>query len=97
MLYEGYNVLERDKMSRILEEQALAESDEVEYEGDTEMVSDYSKVGKLLGVDFIITGSVIQYQYELTPAGNVALAITITARIVECRGRNVQNPIVQNI
>jgi hypothetical protein len=114
MLYRGYNVLEREKMNKILEEKAFKESDLVSPAAvDTtnhtqqatptaqfaqraealksmpENTDRYVKIGKLLGVDFIVTGSVIQYEWEVSKAGifggggDISLAATITTRIID--------------
>jgi Curli production assembly/transport component CsgG len=55
----------------------------------------YIKIGKLLGVDFIVTGSIIQYEYQLTKGGfmggggNVSLAVTITTRIIDVQNGDI--------
>lgn len=41
------------------------------------------KMGKMLGVDFVVCGSVVQYEFQLGNGGKVALAVTITARILD--------------
>jgi hypothetical protein len=52
-----YDILERDKLKRILEEQSLAMSGVVDQETAVE-------IGKLLGVDAMIFGEVTMYQVE---------------------------------
>jgi TolB-like protein len=55
----------------------------------------YVKIGKLLGVDFIVTGSIIQYEYQLTKGGffggggSVSLAVTITTRIIDVQNGDI--------
>jgi hypothetical protein len=49
----------------------------------------YVKVGKLLGVDFIVTGSIIQYEYQLARGGSVSLAVTITIRIIDVQNGDI--------
>jgi curli biogenesis system outer membrane secretion channel CsgG len=54
----------------------------------------YMKVGKMLGVDFIVTGSIIQYEYQLSKAGlfgggKVSLAVTITTRIIDVENGDI--------
>jgi TolB-like protein len=85
MLYQNYKVLEREKMQSILQEKALKESDEAESEApDTVLtLKQLTQMGKILGVNFIITGSVIQYEWEIGKGGSIVLAVTITARVIE--------------
>lgn len=125
MLYAGYNVLEREKMSQMLQEKDFKESDLAAPESvpatkpdtavqDTNLethalpaelppaqrlfpkpsekedlgISEYVKIGKMLGVDFIVIGSVIQYEYQfgkggLFGGGDLSLAVTITARVID--------------
>jgi curli biogenesis system outer membrane secretion channel CsgG len=140
MLYYGYNILERDKMNKILEEKAFNLSGlveepasepvalPIETESDWAVESDSMSnqeidkpapvvnkpgaqkqspplsrqtkpddmdnmmdIGKMLGVDFIVSGSIIQYQYELSTGGlfggggNVVLAVTLTTRIIDIK------------
>jgi len=54
----------------------------------------YVKMGKVLGVDFIVTGSIIQYEYQLAKgglfsSGRVSLAVTITTRIIDVRNGDI--------
>jgi Curli production assembly/transport component CsgG len=54
----------------------------------------YVKIGKVLGVDFIVTGSIIQYEYQLGKGGlfsrgNVSLAVTITTRIIDVQNGDI--------
>jgi len=114
MLYQGYKVLERDKMQKILEEKALKVSGLVEpsvISKDTDSVKvappqnlvatptvlkpksadaaqDYIEIGKMLGVDFIVTGSIIQYEYQFSK-GRASLAVTITTRIVDVQNGDI--------
>jgi curli biogenesis system outer membrane secretion channel CsgG len=52
-------------------------------ERDETNVSQMVQMGKMLGVDFVICGSVVQYEFQLGRGGSVALAVTITARILD--------------
>jgi curli biogenesis system outer membrane secretion channel CsgG len=52
-------------------------------ERDETNVSQMVQIGKMLGVDFVICGSVVQYEFQLGRGGSVALAVTITARILD--------------
>lgn len=80
MLYKNYTVLERDQVQRILQEVNLsqiyntADSDQKE----TEM----KDIGKMLGVDFIIYGSVIQYEY-VAHRGIWHISMGMTTRIAD--------------
>jgi curli biogenesis system outer membrane secretion channel CsgG len=126
MLYQGYKVIERDKMEKLLEEKAFKETDmaapkpevapvvapvvtrdsgatdsitapavvsqpvpapmvtkvEMPVQNETE-VAHMVQMGKMLGVDFVICGSVVQYEFQLGRTGKVALAVTITTRILD--------------
>jgi TolB-like protein len=89
MLHQGYKVLERERMQQMLEEKAFKESDEAESGKDSKSSDSaftlrrLTRIGKVLGVDFIINGAVIQYEYEIAKGGSVGLAVTITARIID--------------
>jgi len=74
LLYNGYDVMERDKINYILEEQKLTQT----FSQDE---SELAKIGKILGVDCIITGSVIQYEYDYK-RGQWMMAMGVTARIL---------------
>jgi curli biogenesis system outer membrane secretion channel CsgG len=86
MLYKNYHVLERDQVEQILNEINLSqiyapvESDQQE----TTMKS----IGKMLGVDFIIYGSVIQYEY-VAPKGVWYISMGVTARIINTESGKV--------
>jgi TolB-like protein len=54
----------------------------------------YIKMGKMLGVDFIVSGSIIQYEYQLTKGGlfrggSVSLAVTVTTRIIDVENGDI--------
>jgi len=121
MLYQGYKVLERDKMQKILEEKAFKASGLVEpppappagdsgqvkpvvaapkpetgidiYKKPPETTEEYMEIGKMLGVDFLVTGSIIQYEYQLAKSsfngGEISLAVTITSRIIDVRNGDI--------
>lgn len=75
MLYKGYNIIEREKLDKILEEKSISQS------GLTETEDSYKNLGKLLGVDFIIYGSVIQYDYT-SEQGKWYISLGVTARVI---------------
>lgn len=52
-------------------------------EKDETPASQMVQMGKMLGVDFVIYGSVVQYEFQLGRSGRVALAVTITSRILD--------------
>jgi TolB-like protein len=85
MLYQNYKVMEREKMQSLLQEKALKASDEVENQASdsTLTMKHLTEMGKILGVNFIITGAVIQYEWEISKGGRFFLAVTITARIID--------------
>jgi hypothetical protein len=104
MLFHGYNVLERDQINKVLQEQAFRQSDlaappdspttgagakktgALPYYYSSEQLTE---IGKMLGVDYIIFGSVIQYQYEVTNAGHWYLSLGLSGRIIEVRTANI--------
>ena len=91
MLYQKYNVLERERMQSILQEKSFKESDETEGEtsDSTLSIKRLTQMGKILGVNFIITGSVIQYEWEVSKGGSIVLAVTITARIIDVENGDI--------
>jgi hypothetical protein len=50
---------------------------------DRENTPQIVAMGKMLGVDFVICGSVVQYEFQLGRSGRVSLAVTITARVID--------------
>jgi hypothetical protein len=56
---------------------------------------EYMEIGRMLGVDFIVTGSIIQYEMQFTNAGlfggsgQASLAVTITTRIVDVQNGDI--------
>jgi curli biogenesis system outer membrane secretion channel CsgG len=85
MLFKEYKVAEREKVNQVFQEVALTQSGAADTAG-TKQAAD---IGKILGADYIVYGSVIQYEYELTKGGNWRLAVGITARIIEVKTSNV--------
>jgi curli biogenesis system outer membrane secretion channel CsgG len=84
MSYKGYEVVEREKVNDILKEVALAQSGTV--------ASDSAKIidlGKILGVDYIIYGSVVQYENQISKGGTWNLAVGITARVIDIKTSTV--------
>jgi curli biogenesis system outer membrane secretion channel CsgG len=60
-------------------EKASFDKPAVEETSSSQMV----QLGKMLGVDFVICGSVVQYEFQMGRSGKVALAVTITSRILD--------------
>jgi TolB-like protein len=91
MLYQDYRVMEREKMQSILQEKALKQSDEAENEASDSLLTmqRLTAMGKILGVNFIITGAVIQYEWEVNKGRGIVLAVTITARIVDVQSGDI--------
>ncbi len=59
MLFYGYNVVERNKIKKIFNEKSLSMAGVTSQEKDQAV-----KIGKMLGVKYIIYGSVTQYYYQ---------------------------------
>ena len=78
MLYKGYDVVEREKLDEVLEESALKQS------GLIESTKEVSDLGRILGADYIVYGSVIQYEYTVE-GGDWYISVGVTARIVHVK------------
>ena len=81
MLEKGYNVIERNKVNLLIRERNLDSTD-------------YSKLGKLLGVDAILTGSVSKYAedagrtvYSTDANGNARTEIAMSRAVVGVSAR----------
>jgi curli biogenesis system outer membrane secretion channel CsgG len=61
------------------QEKVSIERPQVDQASSSQMV----QLGKMLGVDFVICGSVVQYEFQMGRGGKVALAVTITSRILD--------------
>lgn len=91
MLFKGYQVIERDKVKDIFKEVALSQAITVTSDDPKKI----SEIGKYLGVDYIVYGSVIQYDFQLSSGGLFSggggwrTAVGITARVVEVKSANV--------
>ncbi|MEI7904546.1 MAG: CsgG/HfaB family protein [Candidatus Firestonebacteria bacterium] len=84
MIGKGYNVIERNKIEVLLRERQIAD------------LSDYKQIGRLLGVDAIITGSVIKYHenmeqtvYFTDSTGKMTSQIIMTQAEVEISARMI--------
>jgi curli biogenesis system outer membrane secretion channel CsgG len=80
MLSKGYKVLERDKIDKIFKETALDQSGLVADSLSPNRTD--VNVGRMLGVKYVMTGSVIQYEYEYAHS-SWQLALGVTARIID--------------
>ncbi|MFH1824901.1 MAG: GNA1162 family protein [Candidatus Firestonebacteria bacterium] len=87
LMKEGYSVIERSKIDAILREQNLGESNRLES-------STVKKIGKILGVDAVITGTVIKYHedentsvYTTDKDGKVTSQIILQQAEVEVSAR----------
>ncbi|MFP4522648.1 MAG: CsgG/HfaB family protein [Fibrobacterota bacterium] len=78
MLAGGYNIAERDKIDKVLEEAGFAQAVGVK---DDKAIVD---MGKLLGVSRIVYGSVIQYE-QVSVKKSWHLALGISARIIDVK------------
>ena len=84
MIGKGYNVIERNKLDVLLREKSLSDQ------------SDYKQIGRLLGVDAIITGSVVKYHenmeqtvYTTDSTGRTTSQIIMTQAEVELSARMI--------
>ncbi|NOX36689.1 MAG: hypothetical protein GXO78_04050 [Calditrichaeota bacterium] len=82
LLSAGYKVIEREKLNRILQESALSLSGLVT-EGNK-----LTDVGQKIGANYIIYGSVIQYDHQLSK-NRWIVAIGVTARFIEVKTGNL--------
>jgi TolB-like protein len=91
MLYNGFKVLEREKMQRLLQEQAFQMSGATVPSPNSQKTNDADQVaiGKILGVDYIISGSVIQYEFKIFNSRRSALNVTVTARILDVKAGKI--------
>lgn len=87
LMKKGYSVIERRKIDTILKEQNLGESNRLES-------STVKKIGKILGVNVVITGTVIKYQedqnitvYTTDKDGRVTSQIILQQAEVEVSAR----------
>lgn len=78
MLYQGYKVVEREKLNQMFEESALSLS------GVIESGKNLSEFGKISGVDYIVYGSVIQYEY-VSENGKWNISLGVTARFIHVK------------
>ncbi len=81
MIDKGYNVMERNKVNLLIRERNLDSSD-------------YSRLGKLLGVDAILTGSVSKYSedagrtfYYTDSSGNTRTDVSMSRAVVGVSAR----------
>ncbi len=81
MIDKGYNVMERNKVNLLIRERNIDSSD-------------YSKLGKLLGVDAILTGSVSKYSedagrtfYYTDSSGNTRADVSMSRAVVGVSAR----------
>lgn len=79
--FKKWEIVERDQIQRVIKEQAL------EATGMT--ARDYSKLGKLLNVDYFITGSCGQYIYSMKDADNVKIRFAINMRFIDTTRGNI--------
>jgi len=87
LIRKGYSVIERNKIDTVLREQNLGESNRLE-------ASTVKQIGKILGVDAIITGTIIKYQedqnitvYTTDKDGKVTSQMTLQQAEVEISAR----------
>lgn len=91
MLFKGYQVLERDKVRDIFKEVVLSQSITIMSDDPKKI----SEMGKYLGVDYIVYGSVIQYDFQLAKGGMLSggggwkTAVGISARVVDVKSATV--------
>ena len=78
LLYKGYKVVEREKLNKIFEESKLSLS------GLIESGKNLSTFGEIAGVDYIVYGSVIQYEY-VSENGKWNVSIGVTARFIDVK------------
>lgn len=78
--FNKWEIVERDQIQKVIKEQAM------EATGMT--ARDYSKLGKLLNVDYFITGSCGQYIYDSSNPENVKIRFSVNMRFIDTtRGR----------
>ncbi len=73
--FRTWEIVERDQIQKVIKEQAM------EATGLT--AKDYSKLGKLLNVDYFIAGSVGQYIYDSSDSDNVKIRFAINIRFID--------------
>jgi len=73
--FQTWEIVERDQIQKVIKEQSM------EATGMT--ARDYSKLGKLLNVDYFITGSVGQYIYDSRDSDNVKIRFAINIRFID--------------
>lgn len=77
LLFGGFNVLERRYFAKVLEEQATAFTGVMDTESEQDMLM---KIGKTLGVDLIMVGSVTYFGYDLA---SMSAAVSISCRLID--------------
>ncbi|MCD4693126.1 MAG: hypothetical protein K8R79_09440 [Calditrichales bacterium] len=82
MMYKGYEVVEREKLNKVFEESKLSLSGLVE---SGKNLSDFEEIS---GVDYIVYGSVIQYEY-VAEDGKWNISLGVTARFIHVKSGNL--------
>ena len=91
MLFKGYQVLERDRVRDIFKEVALSQAITISSDDPKKV----AEIGKYLGVDYIVYGSVVQYDFELASGGLFGggggwrTAVGISARVVDVKSASL--------
>ena len=78
MMYKGFEIVEREKLNQVFEESKLSLS------GLVESGKNLSSFAEISGVDFIVYGSVIQYE-NVAVDGSWNVALGVTARFIHVK------------
>lgn len=89
MMFHGFNVLDREKISTVFEEKSMSMSGITNTEGEGQNAEKLAEIGKILGVDYIIYGSVIQYHYAPGRWSDWQLSLGITAKIIAVKDAKI--------